>query len=239
MKKWLIAAAGMCSSLSVTPLAERAGAYSIGNISFDFHPDTSIAFTKAPHHDGVHLDDGVEIRGEEVGVIDVLSSSVWELKNVALLRPVSSCDDPPEGQQDQYRVSVFKVNGNEPCADEPEKCVRYQGKVEARSSDFIDPDEQITMEGRFPCQLYVDAAEASCKGIGDSCDGFWLVAHGDECCSGSCSPQSGTNHRGFFQRCAAEGWRILKKKPLSQHTGTTRARTGADWHTHRLTTGAA
>ena len=24
-------------------------------------------------------------------------------------------------------------------------------------------------------------------------------------------------------------------KPLSQHTGTTRARTGADWHTHRLT----
>ena len=33
--------------------------------------------------------------------------------------------------------------------------------------------------------------------------------------------------------------RILKLKPLSQHTGTTRARTGADWHTHRLTTGAA
>ena len=27
--------------------------------------------------------------------------------------------------------------------------------------------------------------------------------------------------------------------PLSQHTGTTRAQTGADWHTHRLTTGAA
>ena len=32
---------------------------------------------------------------------------------------------------------------------------------------------------------------------------------------------------------------FLKYKPLSQHTGTTRARTGADWHTHRLTTGAA
>ena len=27
---------------------------------------------------------------------------------------------------------------------------------------------------------------------------------------------------------------FLKYKPLSQHTGTTRARTGADWHTHRL-----
>ena len=33
--------------------------------------------------------------------------------------------------------------------------------------------------------------------------------------------------------------RILKYKPLSQHTGTTRAQTGADWHTHRHTTGAA
>ncbi len=32
---------------------------------------------------------------------------------------------------------------------------------------------------------------------------------------------------------------FLRYKPLSQHTGTTRARTGADWHTHRLTTGAA
>ena len=31
---------------------------------------------------------------------------------------------------------------------------------------------------------------------------------------------------------------FLKYKPLSQHTGTTRARTGADWHTHRLTTEA-
>ena len=28
---------------------------------------------------------------------------------------------------------------------------------------------------------------------------------------------------------------FLRYKPLSQHTGTTRARTGADWHTHRLT----
>jgi len=27
------------------------------------------------------------------------------------------------------------------------------------------------------------------------------------------------------------GIRILKYTPLSQHTGTTRARTGADWHT--------
>ena len=38
---------------------------------------------------------------------------------------------------------------------------------------------------------------------------------------------------------AAEEWEeeveFLKYKPLSQHTGTTRARTGADWHTHRLT----
>jgi len=32
---------------------------------------------------------------------------------------------------------------------------------------------------------------------------------------------------------------FLRYKPLSQHTGTTRAQTGADWHTHRLTTGAA
>ena len=28
---------------------------------------------------------------------------------------------------------------------------------------------------------------------------------------------------------------FLEYMPLSQHTGTTRARTGADWHTHRLT----
>ena len=42
-----------------------------------------------------------------------------------------------------------------------------------------------------------------------------------------------------FDSVAARLGEFLKYKPLSQHTDTTRARTGADWHTHRLTTGAA
>ena len=42
----------------------------------------------------------------------------------------------------------------------------------------------------------------------------------------------GGNGKEFYEK-------FLKYKPfkylLSQQTGTTRARTGADWHTHRLT----
>ena len=49
--------------------------------------------------------------------------------------------------------------------------------------------------------------------------------------------------RSRIRTCSGTGlaapWKEFLKKRRSQHTGTTRARTGADWHTHRLTAGAA
>ena len=69
--------------------------------------------------------------------------------------------------------------------------------------------------------------------------------HGPEVSSGLRTTHQSQEHTvAEHQRIIRRVGRILcfefiKYKPLSQHTGTTRARTGADWHTHRLTTGAA
>ena len=191
---WLVAAAGICSDLSVTPKSEMVAAKSdadqsgtfVADISFKFHPATSVAFAKSPDHGAVEIgDDGIVIREKAYSATDVLSAAVWDLKNIALVEPTSSCDDPPTGSQDEWGVSVFKVTGNDECG---ESCVRYGGHVSAASSNLV----RLEKSGRFPCQLYVDASEASCKGIGEDCGGAYGKAHDDECCSKYCSIYSNT-----------------------------------------------
>ena len=137
---WLVAASGFCSDFSFAP---------DGSIDFKFHPEVSVAFTDAPFHQAASLEDGIEIRGEEYSQTDVLAAGTWTNKNIALLEPTSSCDDPPAGSQDEWGVSVFKVTGNEACGEE---CVHFSGLVSGASDNFV-----ARKEGRFLCQLFVES----------------------------------------------------------------------------------
>ena len=157
---WLIAAAGMCSDLTVTSLPEdlasptfNAGHYE-SRIAFKFHPETSVAFTKSDAHSATEITDGAVLGGQEKDDVDILSMDVWNLKNIALLEPTTSCDAPPPGKQDEYGISVFTVDEAEKCGEE---CVEYRGKISVRTSNF--PMLARKRNARFPCQLYVD----SCK----------------------------------------------------------------------------
>jgi len=157
---WLVAAAGICSDLSVAPKLQNVSAESdadqpgtfVADIKFQFHPETSVAHTKSPDRGAVEIgDDGVVLGDKAYTAVDVLSAAVWDLKNIALLEPTSSCDDPPAGSQDEWAISVFKVSASDKCGAE---CVLYSGRVSASSSSL---DVSVQKNGRFPCQLYVDS----------------------------------------------------------------------------------
>ena len=160
---WLVAAAGICSDLSVTPnlqhvaaesAADQSGTF-IADIKFQFHPETSVAYTMSPDRGAVEIgDDGVVVGDKAYTAVDVLTAAVWDLKNIALLEPTSSCGDPPAGSQDEWAISVFKVNTNDKCGAE---CVLYSGRVSSSSLDSF-----VQKKGRFPCQLYVDS---KCSGV--------------------------------------------------------------------------
>ena len=135
----------------------------MADVAFKFRPDTSVAFTKSPDHRATEIGDGINIQGKEYSQPDVLSSAVWDLKNIALLEPTSSCDDPPAGSQDEWRISVFKVTGNEACGND--ECVRYTGRVSAETPDL----EGRQRAAQFPCMLYVDSVPSD--GLPDEMSG--------------------------------------------------------------------
>ena len=118
-ERWLIAATGQCSHQSYVqeeggvvrpPEFEGDGFITaIANVAFDFFPSRSIEFTDAPYHKATAL-------GSSAEQVEALQSSGWTKKNIALLEP----------QDDDWAISVFKVEENGPCADRTD-CVHYRG----------------------------------------------------------------------------------------------------------------
>ena len=105
--EWLIASSGICSDFTV-------GA----RIEFDFHPEASVTFTDAPFNKAVNLEEGVEIGGVDYSEVDILVSGSWTGKNLALLTPTSTCDDPPRGGQDDVAPSSpDEASGKSTCCD--------------------------------------------------------------------------------------------------------------------------
>ena len=104
----------------------------------------SVTFTDAPFNKAVNLEGGVEIGGVDYSEVDILVSGSWTGKNLALLTPTSTCDDPPKGHQDEFDVTVFRVVENQACG---EACVRYSGEVSTTSDNFV-----ARKDGRFLCQ---------------------------------------------------------------------------------------
>jgi len=172
---WLVATAGICSDLTVTThaqyvpgasAADQSGTFE-SDITFKFHPKTSVAFTKSPAHRATDIGDGIEIQGKEYSQTDVLSSAVWNLKNIALLEPTSLCDDPPAGSQDEWGTTVFKITSSSACGDGIDGCVLYNGMVSGTSSNLVG---RVEKSGRFPCQMYVDSGCGGCSGDEPYCN---------------------------------------------------------------------
>ena len=157
---WLIATSGFCSNLNVV-IKERVveasetegntAAHFVADIEFNYYPQTALRFTDFPHHLAK------TIKGDAAEA-DALVSSAWDHKNIALLEPTSACGRNGEGDQ-AWGISTFMVEEHRHCtggetAWEGHPCVHYSGYVSAATSNFINVNE-----GRFVCQLFVDAGE--------------------------------------------------------------------------------
>lgn len=133
----LIASSGICSDFTVD------GA----RIQYHFHPEASVTLTDAPFSKAVNLEEYVAIGGVDYSEVDVLVNSSWTGKNLALLTPTSSSDDPPKGHQDEFDVTIFMVEKNQACG---EACVHYSGQISTASVNFV-----ARKDGRFLCRVLI------------------------------------------------------------------------------------